>query len=1087
MDAQPTRRRDARHEARRGRVLLCGLLAAALSFWACEKQDQIGAITQYQRGAGDGGGDGQTYPQSGVITLKALYAGAQLGQGEPRVGQFGPPEQQGQGGQQGGAAVTTPVVAIFSESMDMDTINDRTFTLTGGSGGGGGIFGGLGGGSQPVGALVAVDPTTMGRVAVLLPKEVLLPGTSYTATLAPSITDLEGNPLAATEGSDVGGASGTSITFRTASSLDQPFEVIGMYPPPEDTSAPVDTLIYLYLSMPVPEGAASEDYLETKILVSLVGSTGNLAGKVEIAPDPRVVSFDAKEPFPQGATVRVRMLKGVKSAQVTIDGQVISSTLQQQYEAHFTVNSVPVPTQVKLVDNQPLTVEGAGFDGRLTQENLKSFKAGVRVPSSGGGADAVTLLFFQQKGAGLAAARAFKQENRPGLVDFDVNLGKGGEDAAFVDTRSLEQVLQIGAFASRGKQNSPVGPADLPRVFVKTSLPEVTLGPPAQEDSPYELRTVLAEPAIYGTASEQITFFRAVVNGTSFPSTFEALPLAGTAGVADEHLFLITGLAKAVFPGTEIGSAPRYLPLDFDEVRFQDFIGNQVIARQPETGALYFEGSIGGPISGTVKGDLLVRVVREDTLLPLKNATVRVTGFPYNPLQLSIKRSTGGDGEAAFSHAELFAFGPHVMLTADKGQYDLFTLAGFENPGLTGKRFGVSVVLSRTDETRARVTIETQNDVKSKDQDAAFLAAASGVGRPAASKQEKYLGKDFSDERFFLDQLPGAGATRASALLNVEKNRPQVISTFEHDGQASPMGAYVFYPRPVEAFGQDATLALDYKQAGANVSHTLANTMVTWADVQAAGITDSPPKVTRGRLVGAIPGLCGLLPLSFSPLPVDPLDLTYVTLFAAIPPSLWVNEVAPDLDPAYELLLQPDAGLSPLPPTEALLEAAFRLEVEAANVDGSRLTRHRARLDFTYNVQAVTTPADPPDLPVVPIVSAQPATHPPALTIDIDDGGTPDMVPADSLFRLTLRHKKHARAWTVLLSAEAATPVPGPVNFAFPATKASPFDAPGKFLLEVESIEFDAGQFDFDSFVFSDVERRHRRLSRRALTVNTKP
>ncbi|MBI4879339.1 MAG: hypothetical protein HY812_06720 [Planctomycetes bacterium] len=713
----------------------------------------------------------------------------------------------------------------------------------------------------------------------------------------------------------------------------------------------------------------------------------------------------------------------------------------------------------------------------------------MKVPQSGGGADSVTLLFFQQKGAGISAARGFKKENTPGLVDFDVNLSKGGETAAFADTRSLEQTLLVGAFASRGNLNSPVGPADLTTVFVKTSLPEVTLGPPSEEGSPYELRTVLAEPAIYGTASEQITSFRAVVNATSFPSTFEALQLSGVLGVADENLFFITALAEAVFPGTELGSAPRYLPLPLDEVRFQDFIGNQVIARPPETGALHFEGSIGGPIGAAQKGDLLVRVVREDTLQPLKNATVRVTGFPYDPLQVPVKHSTGGDGEAAFSHAQLLAFGPHVMLTAEKGKYDLFTLAGFENPGVTGKRFGVSVVLSRTEDARARVTVEAQNHVPVPEggKAAAFFAAASGTGLPVAADQAKYLGKDFSDERFFLRSLPDAKTTRASALLDVEKNRPQVISTFEHDGQASPMGAYVFYPRSVEAFGQDATLLLNYTLAGANVSQSVANTVVTWADIQAAGITDPPPDVTRGRLVGAIPGLCGLLPLSFSPLPVNPNDLVNVTLFAAIPQSLWVNEAAPALDPAYELLLQPDAGLGALPPAEALLEQAFRFEVEAADVDGSRLTRHRALLDFTYNVQAVTAPADPPDLPVVPVVSVQPATHPPALTIDIDDGGTPDMVPADSLYRLTLRHKKHARAWTVLFSAEAATTVPGPVNFAFPATKADPFDAAGKYLLEVESIEFEAGQFDFDSFVFSDVERRHRRLSRRALEINTKP
>jgi len=76
---------------------------------------------------------------------------------------------------------STIVVAVFSENLDAATVNNASFTLTGGSG--------------TVTGTISFDVPTLS--ARFVPDTTLEPLTMYTASLAGSITDVAGNPLTA--------------------------------------------------------------------------------------------------------------------------------------------------------------------------------------------------------------------------------------------------------------------------------------------------------------------------------------------------------------------------------------------------------------------------------------------------------------------------------------------------------------------------------------------------------------------------------------------------------------------------------------------------------------------------------------------------------------------------------------------------------------------------------------------------------------------------------------------------------------------------------------------------------------------------
>lgn len=1052
------------------------LRRVALSLWACCALLACGDGRRLN-GSGPGGGGGDVGdPDTGAVTLTALYAGMQLKSGPPEVRDVVPPDGAS------GIAPSTPVVVIFSESVDPDTVSGASIGVTADTGGG--PFPGVG--SPPIAGTVALAPGTSGRVAVLLPAMPLTPGNYRTDVNG--VADVEGNALTLGSSGPPGTLpTGNSYSFATLGApgggigggeLPVDFAVQALYPTPGSSNVPADTTILLVFSRPVAEASAKAP---GNIEVRAGGQ--EVAGTVTL-DHPHIVRFVPAKKLPLGATVTVTAAAALMS-QAIPSQNVPAEALDpvEAFERTFRVTQVPTPVDLGLPGNAPITVAGATFDGTLTSKNVKDFRAEVKL-GAGGDADRVTLLFFQPKGgigaSAPAAARAFTEDAASGRTQFKVNLGASGGGAAFADTTASTPPapLFLGAFAIRGSERSPVGPAELPSVFVKTSKPVVEFGPPTAPADPFEFRTDLARPAIYGSATEPLTQFRAVLNATTAPVTFDAVQLGPLGQVTDAAEFLMTEPGLASDPLQDPFAAPLFVPIEISEVRFTDQVGNEVVKKSPKAGRIAQEGSLGGTLEAGASEALRVRVVRDGSLRPLKNVNVRATKFPYDPLAGGITRSTSEAGEVAFDAGELVGFGTHLMVTAIKGEYDLFTVAGFENPALAAAGIGVSIVLHKVSDDPPLLTVKTKNDIPPQGAGTAteppFAASAANGAATDPDDAPGSGAAGYDDERFAFADLD-ITSKKTETTLRAPRNRPLVVAALEHDG----LDTYVTGSSPVRVLDADGSLTFDFLKAGGEMLFptTFANTVVQKADVAAAGIVEDPLLAARARLVARVPGLPGVLPLSLSPVPIDAAGATR-TLFAPVPLSLFENEFGEDLDPAYEVLLQPAAATGPAPPTEALLEQSLRLEVEAAEEDSTRLTRHRAVLDFDLTADPPAAPTgEPIAFPHVPDVSAMPQ-HPPTIVMN-----AVDVLPADSAYRLTLRAPGSARRWVALVSAEATAIVP-PI-FSFPDAGVSPFGAAGTFEVVVEAFEFAAGSFDFDRFVFTDVERLHRRLARSATATFT--
>lgn len=1013
---------------------------------ACKRQDQIGSITQYTRGAGSSGGAGDASepPPSGVIVLENLFAGALLGKGPPEVGTFAPADGEG------GVLPTTPVVCIFSESIDPKTVSGQTVQLRPETDN---PF------EPPVPAAVLADPESAMRMVLLLPAQPLDFGASYVAQIGAGVKDLEGNPVtqggaSGPFGVPTGGATARFTTFVPGAFGPQPvFGPIAMFPPPGDDSAEPDTTITLVFNAPVDESTLSGAFF-----VEAAGM--NVGGDLELDADPRVLRFTPDHPFPMGAKVTVRLLESVRSESLPGLGPL---PMVAPFEETFETNSVPAPTGLELVGNAPLTIAGLAFDGRLTSENLDAFAVDVFVPAGKPSAERTTLLFFQPKGEGEAAARAFAKDKGQGTVGFVVDLSKGDDASAFVDSDETDPPAPVfvGAFAQRGGLRSAVGPPELARVFVKVSKPDVALGPPFDEQDPYSFRTLLRDPAITGRATEPIASLRVIVQAVTDPTTFDGIAL-GPAGVLtnDDLLFATSPGEAALAGGTGFGG-PRFLPVEIDEIVVTDPLGNRRRVRD-KAGSIRFEGQVGGPLEPDATEDLRVRVVRASDLMPIAGATVRVEPFPYDPANAALVRlaATDGGGEAVFQ--DLGALGPRILVTAFDQGFDLLTLAGLENPAFFAHGVGVSLPLRESQAADLVLGADVQTGL-SPGPGPAYRAMAGSLARPASPSAV------FPDARFSLVPL---GLPGAEVSLAAPPDRPFLATLVDHDGA----GQYAFAHTSLRFTEKDEDLPFDF--TGGALADAFVSVDFSPADVTAAGIAEDPIGRTRGRLVARLPGLPGVLPLSIAAEPIQPPDGEPARIVVPLPPTLLRDE-PPGGDPAYEVFLQPSGALPGLPPVAAELEEGLRVEVEAAETATARFVRHRIGVDLTLPAPGSAAPVEAPALPPVPLVQKTPGSgHPPSLDLDLGAGPAP-FDPDDSVVLVEIAPQGGGRIWRVWLGGEAAGL--SPVTLALPDVGVAPFDAAGTYTALVTGFEFPPGGFDFDAFAFADVERDHRRAARSAL------
>jgi hypothetical protein len=1084
-----------------------------------------------QGGDGTGGGDDLgTDPGSGgsgQVGLTELFSGMQIASAPPKVGFVGPSDGDG-------IALSTPIVAVFSETMKSSTVNAQSFTLSSssvppGGGGfpGGGLFpfpgvgddGGTGGGAvaTPVAAQLVTDPDSKQRVFLLLPSTPLMPGTDYTVRLADTITDVTGNPLASDDdegdgdpGSDPGGdlggllgggASGSAFeaTFRTVAANQKAiFAVTAVYPREGESNVAVDVVPKIYFNVPVDSKIlrGSPPFLQVAVDGQPWPGTFFLDPVVPQVGGALSARFITAQPFPQDAMVRIRVTRfaTAKLSEFVDAGALRLNGGTEDFEATFRTTAVPTPIALAFPDNPPVSFGGQAFDGAISAENAAQFLTDVLLGSSQP-VDSVTLLMMQAPsgglpgipglpgapavpGAGTPIAKAFTLTTGGQTVRFELDLKAGDETAKFAQSTASTppSAVVVGAYATVAGQNSPVGPLVLPKLFVETTRPKVTLGPPTVGDD-RTFATLLRDPAIYGTASEPLRKLRLVVGAAGIPATFEAIRLGEDTEVSFTALGVsgfMTAPIKEVLPGSSPFSSPRFLPLPIDELLAEDLFGNEFRKVGEKAGEIRQEGTIGGALEPEAPLQLRVRVVGSQGLAPIEGAMVQLAPWPYDALlsPSPVVRKTGSGGEAGFLASELLAFPADVAITVTATGHDLMTLAGLPLP--SGESYGVSVPLDRTAAAPATIGVVTNAGVPSQIGGTAppFVGIAGSGAEPIPGTPGAL---PISDRRFALAALTGT----AGAELAAAKQQPLVVSAMQHDGD----GLYVFRQSQLLVPKKDASFVASFAGAGTPalpVSDTFANTVVAKSEITSAGIAGNPLLVSRGRLVAKLPGIPGVFPLSFSPSPFEPGgDPTLRVLFAPIPETLWENEGV--ADPFYERLLQPDAAIVTAPPSEALLEEAFRFEIEAGEKVGGkpRRTTQRAQLDFEHQVTAVTS--EPIDLPLVPTYTAAPAVHPPRL-----ENLLHDVAADDSLIRLTVERPGQERRWTVLV--DAASVALASQVIALPPAPVNPFSAPGVFEIAVEVVEFEPGFLDWTSFVLSDIEREQRRSALGlAIEVDTTP
>lgn len=1130
----------ARKSSRVRALLVGGIVASAIG--ACSRSHS-------HSGDDDSGGSNPIDPEPNLL---ALFAGQMIDSAAPKVGFVAPDDDDG------GVALSTPIVVVFSESMDSASINGTSFTLTdlgGGSGGGGGFPGGGGGDGgipgigfsggkddpgtsslfgddrfpdgdggdgtdgdgtdgdgtdgetpteppvgTPVAGSVVADPDTNRRAFLFLPSAALEEDTDYAIRLGNTIADTEGIPIETESSEDDGGDVGAGLTgvavertFRTVSDADAAeFQVVAMYPRPDETNVPVDTIVKIYFNMPVdakilPDASKPAPFQSLQLYVN--GSFVTAAPfKVDRLAAPGLGTFSVrlkpKTPFPQNATVRVV----VHTNAVAANGKQVNDG-DEKFEATFRTTAVPTPVAAIFPESLPVTVSGIGYDGSLGSSNVGRFKTDVTLAGTGD-ADTVTILFFQAGAVGSAPiARTITKAAGASATRFLADLSGGKDGTIFAQSNSQTPALPVvvGAFATRDGLNSPVGPVVLPDLFVETSRPKIEFGPPSPSGK-LSLATTLAAPAFYGKASEPLKSLRVVLGATSTPISYVAIKLGDESEVTGAEDFFITDTGTSVLPGQPLISGPQYLPIPIDEIVAEDRFGNRTEKTAPNAGDLRQEGSVGGALESGAVLQLRVRVVAADTLAPLELAVVQVAPHPFDPLgPAPVTKKTSSTGEVKFQAGELAAFGPTLSITAaDKG-YDLFTVAGIASP-IGGDAFGVSLPLRRTGDDGVAVSVPGTQNIPIADANAAFLATASNRATPAPVATPS---PELFDERFSIAKL----ATPATSL-RVAAGRPVILSAVEFDGN----GTFVPQAGPIRVFETPTSAPFSFTGAGSTalpISNTFANTILSIPEIETTGITPGLPvteylAMTHGRLVARLPGLEGVFPISISPMSFNPpgpgqppSDPSLRVVFAPIPGTLWQNEALGD--PHHERLIQPDAGIVTAAPSEAMLEEACRFEIEVAEKmdtqDASdrtvQRTRQTALLDFVASSTASTS--EPIDLPTIPSFAITPNVHPLELTNLVHD-----CVPADSVLRVSLRAGSAARRWEYLVDAASVLAAGNVLRL--PSSPVNPFADPGEFQVRVEVIEMQSGEFAIDSFVFSDLEREQRRAARSVESLgNTAP
>lgn len=554
------------------------LAVALLALPGC---DNIGRV--FDPGGGRGGG-GEPDPAN---SFQVPPAGGITGPNRPRMLFAGPTGN--------GLPPTTPVVVLFDESMNLDSISGSA-------------------GERPEHLHVRVQGTTEalpgtytallgGRLIVFRPSTTFPPSQTLEVVIGNKVRDID---------KQTSQRQGVVATFTADGTVEAGFKLLATFPRNNDSDAAREGAVYVITTAPAdPQTLTGDNIFLQKSDRSRVASRISFPVQTGPAPDPRIIELAPNAPLEASTKFEIKITDDVKAGEVVLDRG----------------NKDPVATFTSI---GPLAAQGvevgnpsAGFDNRVNIANLQNLMVAVDLSDATVTGDEVTVRIYGND----------RKETQDVLVfeEASTTVGSSGAQRATVSFAGRLGTVPGPSFkdgdltlvASVRRGGDVTGYIIGPETKQDVTAPTITaVGPPTASDNAY--LTDLTAVSIHGQASERVGSLQLTVGS-------QTVDLFG-ADEGGRFMSLPALLGRTTAP------VPYTLALTDDA-------GNA--AAGPFQGTFVQRGVLTGTVSG---GKLTVEAYDDATLAPVSGASVLIEpGLPRKPSVGRLTATTDATGRAVFS------------------------------------------------------------------------------------------------------------------------------------------------------------------------------------------------------------------------------------------------------------------------------------------------------------------------------------------------------------------------------------------------------------------------------------------------------
>lgn len=565
---------------RRRRVVasLLSLLSLFVVVAACDNVARV-----WDRDGGSGGGGGGEENDATAVRVPANNEVVRSTR--PSVVFAGPDGS--------GLPATTPVVVLFDETMNADSIRASE-------------------GETPKHLYVRAQGSEValpgayrffldGRCVVFTPTAGF-PRSTYEVVIGTQVADLD--KQRAQRG-------GVVATFTTDGTPEAGLRVLATVPNDKERFVRQGSQILTILTAPVDESTVSEtsfflqDSSNARVAAEIVYPV-----VVQTVRDTRFLALEPDDPLDEGASYRLSVTNDMRFGEVRLD------PVRRNPIASFTVTEVQPTTSTALGN------ASAGFPLGLNRDVLPALSFDVATPSVTRSGDKVVVRLYGLDSRLTTDTRSFVAASatatQDGVATVAVSLADaiGSVDSPRLKAGDLTAVTWI----ERGSDVS--GARRLQNLRLDVTAPTVsTLGPPGDATS---FVTDLGFSALFGTANEELGQLELGIGSTT-------LGLAG----AD---------ATGRFWSQPILLTRSATPVPFT-LAFVDRAGNRGAATI--NASITQRGYLSGDVTST--GSLEVEVYDDATLQVLAGARVLVEpGLPQKPAQGRVVGTSDANGLAAF-------------------------------------------------------------------------------------------------------------------------------------------------------------------------------------------------------------------------------------------------------------------------------------------------------------------------------------------------------------------------------------------------------------------------------------------------------